>query len=82
MDWKSLNYLFDRAVDEDEFEANRKFRQLVTLHIRVGLLSEVFSTAGYAHSRTALGLVQILFSSTQGVLVGHDGLHMLRPIPD
>lgn len=41
--------------------ADRKFRSLVKLHIRITLLSDVFSTYGYTSGRTtALQLLQIL----------------------
>ncbi|KAG6850146.1 hypothetical protein H0H93_000531, partial [Arthromyces matolae] len=49
--------------DEDVGDANRRFRDLVTLHIRVTLLSDVFSTAGYAHGRAAISLLLNLMSS-------------------
>ncbi|KAF6760270.1 hypothetical protein DFP72DRAFT_1097039 [Ephemerocybe angulata] len=49
-------------VSEDGLEdANRKFRNLVTLHIRSTLLSDVFSTHGYNGGRSsAVGLLQVL----------------------
>jgi E3 ubiquitin-protein ligase HUWE1 len=36
----------------------------VTLHIRITLLSDVFATAGYAHGRAAIGLLQTFMSNT------------------
>jgi E3 ubiquitin-protein ligase HUWE1 len=52
--------IFAAASEE---EANHRFRDLVTLHIRVTLLSDVFSTAGYAHGRAAFGLLQTLMTN-------------------
>jgi E3 ubiquitin-protein ligase HUWE1 len=36
----------------------------VTLHIRITLLSDVFATAGYAHGRAAIGLLQTFMGNT------------------
>lgn len=47
-------------TSEEEPEANRRFRNLVTLHTRITLLSEVYATASYAHSRATAGFLQIL----------------------
>ncbi|KAJ7084416.1 hypothetical protein B0H15DRAFT_888578 [Mycena belliarum] len=49
---------------EQESAANQTFRGLVTLHIRITLLSDVFATAGYAHGRAAIGLLQTFMSNT------------------
>ncbi|KAJ7218040.1 hypothetical protein GGX14DRAFT_495423 [Mycena pura] len=49
---------------EQELDANRTFRNLVTLHICITLLSDVFATAGYAHGRAAIGLLQTFMSNT------------------
>lgn len=46
------------ATGEDE--VHQSFRRLVTLQTRVTLLSEVYATAGYAHGRTALAILQAL----------------------
>ncbi|KAJ3821015.1 hypothetical protein F5878DRAFT_550493 [Lentinula raphanica] len=52
-------------VKEDEFvNKNFYFRNLITLHVRVTLLSDVFSTAGYAHGRGAITLLQNLMNNT------------------
>ncbi|KAF9029021.1 hypothetical protein BDZ89DRAFT_1101623 [Hymenopellis radicata] len=48
---------------KDEVNANYYFRNLVTLHIRITLLSDVFATAGYAHGRQAIVLLQTLMTS-------------------
>ncbi|KAJ7497325.1 hypothetical protein FB451DRAFT_1550225 [Mycena latifolia] len=47
-----------------ELAANQTFRSLVTLHIRITLLSDVFATAGYAHGRAAIGLLQTFMGNT------------------
>ncbi|KAJ7287510.1 hypothetical protein C8J57DRAFT_1707813 [Mycena rebaudengoi] len=49
---------------EQEVASNQTFRNLVTLHIRVTLLSDVFATAGYAHGRSAISLLQTFMSNT------------------
>lgn len=51
------------SVGEQEEEANRIFRSLITLHIRITLLSDVFATAGYAHGRSAIGFLQSLMNN-------------------
>ncbi|KAJ7579230.1 hypothetical protein C8J56DRAFT_339945 [Mycena floridula] len=51
----------DLSADQ-EVSANELFRNLVTLHIRLTLLSDVFATAGYAHGRAAIHLLQTLMS--------------------
>ncbi|KAF7981836.1 hypothetical protein HWV62_31363 [Athelia sp. TMB] len=64
-------------VTEQEYEeSNRQFRKLITLHIRVALLSDVFSTAGYAHGRAAIGILQVLMgSNAQDAVPGLGTLH-------
>ncbi|KAK7472586.1 E3 ubiquitin-protein ligase tom1 [Stygiomarasmius scandens] len=54
---------------QDEVNANNQFRHLVTLHIRITLLSDVFATAGYAHGRAAIGLLQTLMNHTSPQVV-------------
>ncbi|KAH9963908.1 hypothetical protein BC827DRAFT_99895 [Russula dissimulans] len=44
-------------------EANRTFRTLITLLVRVILLSDIYATAGYAHGRSAGGLLQTLMGT-------------------
>lgn len=51
-------------LDKDERQANERFRNLVTLHIRITLLSDVFATAGYSHGRQAIALLQTFMDST------------------
>lgn len=60
--------LLSTAAGEEE-DANRHFRNLVTLHIRITLLSDVFATAGYAHGRAAIALLQTLMSNTSPQVV-------------
>ncbi|XP_006461106.1 hypothetical protein AGABI2DRAFT_204611 [Agaricus bisporus var. bisporus H97] len=45
---------------------NDQFRNLVTLHIRTSLLSDVFGTVGYSHGRGAITLLQTLMTSCGG----------------
>jgi E3 ubiquitin-protein ligase HUWE1 len=52
---------------------NVYFRNLVTLHIRVSLLSDVFTHAGYSHGRGALGLLQTLMGSSSPAIVADLG---------
>jgi len=52
------------SIEQDKVNANNQFRHLVTLHIRITLLSDVFATAGYAHGRAAIGLLQTLMNHT------------------
>ncbi|TFK44714.1 hypothetical protein BDQ12DRAFT_730740 [Crucibulum laeve] len=59
----------DLSGEDELYEANQRFRCLVTLHIRITLLSDVFATAGYAHGRSAIGLLQTLMSNTSAQVV-------------
>ena len=64
------------CVEQEYEESNRQFRRLITLHIRVALLSDVFSTAGYAHGRAAIGILQVLMgSNAQDAVPGLGTLH-------
>lgn len=74
----SLYLCFDHTVilpilAEECETANRRFRDLVTLHIRVTLLSDVFSTAGYAHGRAAIGLLLTLMHNMSSEVLGNLG---------
>ncbi|PFH51493.1 hypothetical protein AMATHDRAFT_58882 [Amanita thiersii Skay4041] len=64
---------FIDVAPENHEEANQKFRSLVTLHIRITLLSDVFATAGYAHGRASITLLQILMSNTSPQVVSDLG---------
>lgn len=61
--------------EEQESAANQQFRSLVTLHIRITILADVFSTAGYAHGRSAIGLLQTLMSDPPKVVKELGALH-------
>ncbi|KAG1732222.1 uncharacterized protein EDB91DRAFT_677858 [Suillus paluster] len=61
--------------EEQESTANQQFRNLVTLHIRITVLADVFSTAGYAHGRSAIGLLQTLMSDPPKVVKELGALH-------
>jgi E3 ubiquitin-protein ligase HUWE1 len=58
---------------EQEQAANTSFRSLVTLHIRITLLSDVVATAGYAHGRAAIGLLQTLMVNASPKIVSDLG---------
>lgn len=61
---------------DDAEEANQTFRNLVVLHIRITLLSDVFATAGQAQGRAAIGLLQTLMNNTPlHVLTNLGALH-------
>ncbi|KAF9227402.1 hypothetical protein BS17DRAFT_727628 [Gyrodon lividus] len=63
------------ATDDEVFETNQRFRSLVVLHIRVTLMADVFSTTGYAHGRSAVGLLQTLMSDPPKVVMDMGALH-------
>jgi E3 ubiquitin-protein ligase HUWE1 len=50
-------------LGQSHSEANRTFRTLITLLVRVILLSDIYATAGYAHGRSAGGLLQTLMNT-------------------
>jgi E3 ubiquitin-protein ligase HUWE1 len=47
----------------------------VTLHIRITVMADVFSNAGYAHGRSAIGLLQTLMSDPPKVIRELGALH-------
>lgn len=56
--------------------AQQRFRNLVILHIRITLLSDVFATAGQAQGRAAITLLQTLMNNTPSqVLTDLGALH-------
>ncbi|KAJ3911333.1 hypothetical protein F5877DRAFT_86126 [Lentinula edodes] len=64
------------VTDEEYVNKNFYFRNLITLHVRVTLLSDVFSTAGYAHGRGAISLLQnLMISTTPQVIADLGSLH-------
>ncbi|KAF9820248.1 hypothetical protein IEO21_01462 [Rhodonia placenta] len=57
-------------------QANAQVRQLVILHIRTSLLSDIYATAGYSHGRATTSLLQSLTgSSSHDVLPRLGALH-------
>ncbi|KIK67399.1 hypothetical protein GYMLUDRAFT_37513 [Collybiopsis luxurians FD-317 M1] len=52
------------VAEENHGNLTFYFRNLIALHVRVTLLSDVFATAGYAHGRGAIALLQTLMTST------------------
>lgn len=56
-------YLNHCLLGQSHCEANRTFRTLITLLVRVILLSDIYATAGYAHGRSAGGLLQTLMGT-------------------
>ena len=50
----------DVAVGSDVVAINHKYRRLLTLHLRINLLSQVYSTAGYTHGRPTNTVLQII----------------------
>lgn len=61
------------AIEEENMKINQQFRSLVTLHIRITLLSDVFSTAGQSQGRAATGLWQTLMNSIPRPILGDLG---------
>ena len=51
------------VLGQSHADANRTFRNLVTLLVRVILLSDIYATAGYAHGRSTGGLLQTLMGT-------------------
>jgi E3 ubiquitin-protein ligase HUWE1 len=62
-------------TEEQESVANQQFRSLVTLHIRITVMADVFSNAGYAHGRSAVGLLQTLMGEPPKVIRELGALH-------
>ncbi|KAI6119856.1 hypothetical protein EDD16DRAFT_1895336 [Pisolithus croceorrhizus] len=60
---------------DQALEVNQRFRSLVVLHIRVTLMADVFSTTGYAHGRSAIGLLQTLMVDPPKVVTDLGSLH-------
>ncbi|KAG6372318.1 hypothetical protein JVT61DRAFT_7758 [Boletus reticuloceps] len=63
------------VTDDQLSKVNQHFRNLVALHIRVTLMADVFSTTGYAHGRSAVGLLQTLMSDPPKVVMDLGALH-------
>jgi len=57
-------------------EVNQCWRSIVALNIRVTMLSDLYSTAGYSHSRGSASLLQALIGrGTPDVITGLGNLH-------
>ncbi|KAL4078441.1 hypothetical protein V8B97DRAFT_1881842 [Scleroderma yunnanense] len=63
------------ATGDQVLEVNQHFRNLVILHIRVTVIADVFSTTGYAHGRSAIGLLQTLMTDPPKVVTDMGALH-------
>ncbi|CUA66624.1 E3 ubiquitin-protein ligase HUWE1 [Rhizoctonia solani] len=55
-----LAELMERAVNGNIDDANADYRKLFTLHLRVNLLADIYTTVGYSHSRGGPPLIQTL----------------------
>lgn len=57
-------------------EANTAFRKLVTLHVRIMLLGDIFATAGYSQGRALTTLLQSVTGRGAGdILLGLGSVH-------
>lgn len=57
-------------------EVNQRWRSVVALNIRVTMLSDLYSTAGYSHSRGSASLLQALIGrGNPDVITGLGDLH-------
>lgn len=57
-------------------EVNQRWRSVVALNIRVAMLSDLYSTAGYSHSRGSASLLQALIGrGNPDVITGLGDLH-------
>jgi len=57
-------------------ESNQRWRSIVALNIRVTMLSDLYSTAGYSHSRGSASLLQALIGrGVPDVITGLGSLH-------
>lgn len=51
------------AEGSDVVAVNHRYRRLLTLHLRINMLSQVYSTAGYTHGRPTNAILQIVGTS-------------------
>ncbi|CEL60680.1 E3 ubiquitin-protein ligase HUWE1 [Rhizoctonia solani AG-1 IB] len=65
-DKSRLAQLMERAVHDNIDEANAEYRKLFTLHLRVNLLADIYTTVGYSHSRGGPPLIQTLTGPDSG----------------
>ncbi|KAK7687104.1 hypothetical protein QCA50_009605 [Cerrena zonata] len=59
----------------DAEKANERFRKLVTLHVRITLLSDIYATAGYQGRATITLLQHIVSSDSKEILFNLGSLH-------
>ena len=68
-----ISFIFSAA---DLPAVNEKFRKLVTLHVRVMLLSDILATASYAQGRASVTLLEALCGpSANNALLSLGSLH-------
>ncbi|KAF8906522.1 hypothetical protein CPB84DRAFT_1675694 [Gymnopilus junonius] len=71
-----LLHFVDLPAEDGTGSAQQRFRNLVILHIRITLLSDVFATAGQAQGRAAITLLQTMMNNMPSqVLVDLGALH-------
>ncbi|CAE7209973.1 unnamed protein product [Rhizoctonia solani] len=68
-DKSRLAELMERAVHGNIDEANAEYRKLFTLHLRVNLLADIYTTVGYSHSRGGPPLIQTLTGPDSGEIL-------------
>ncbi|CAE6470636.1 unnamed protein product [Rhizoctonia solani] len=61
--------LMEKAVQGNIEEANADYRKLFTLHLRVNLLADIYTTVGYSHSRGGPPLIQTLTGPDSGEIL-------------
>jgi E3 ubiquitin-protein ligase HUWE1 len=54
-------------------EANAEYRKLFTLHLRINLLADIYTTVGYAHARGGPPLIQTLTGPESGDILSNLG---------
>ncbi|KAG9077088.1 hypothetical protein FS749_011058, partial [Ceratobasidium sp. UAMH 11750] len=72
-DQSRLAQLMNRAVQGNLDEANAEYRKLFTLHLRINLLADIYTTVGYAHSRGGPPLIQTLTGPDSGDILSKLG---------
>ena len=58
-----------------EEEANKRFRKIITLQTRISLLSDIYATAGYAHTRASQTLLHVMLGRSPSPLADLGALH-------
>ncbi|CAL1707508.1 unnamed protein product [Somion occarium] len=69
-----LQDLLDNCQGDVE-GANDRFRKLVTLHVRIMLLSDIYATAGYQGRATVTLLQHLVSSDAKNILINLGSLH-------